>query len=75
MHLEQVAFSPDVVASPDPDARAASPAFLCPQLLLLLLDPAQLGNGIDRGLVSRFIRDGAEIRTLPVGGFTLRWTS
>ena len=69
---EQVALAPDVVAFPF-QVFARRFALLLPTLRLLLLDPASFEMAKTR-IVSRLMRYGAEMRTRPVGGWTLRWT-
>jgi hypothetical protein len=64
--LEQITLAPDIVALAI-QILAWRLAFLCPQLLLLLLDPTSLEMAYTR-IVSRFMRDGAAMRTLPSGG-------
>jgi len=48
-------------------------SLLVAQRLLLLPDPAGLDIA-NRRIVSRLIRIGTESLTLPIGGYTLRWT-
>ena len=71
-HREQVALPPDVMAF---TVQILAWGFACLflEFLLLLFDPTQLGNVVKTRMVSRLIRDGAAIRTLPLGGYTLRW--
>ena len=67
-----VALAPEVMALPI-QVLPRCLALLFPQLPLLLLDPASLEIAKTR-IVSRLIRVGADMRTRPVGGYTLRWT-
>jgi hypothetical protein len=64
-HLEQVASTPDVVALAVEVLASALP-FLVAQLLLLLLDPAELGDGEQPNCVQAHLRRSRDAH--PAGG-------
>ena len=72
MTVEQVALAPDVVAFAVQVFARGFTLLSCSFFCCCLIQPSlEMAN---TRMVSRLIRDGAEMRTRPVGGWTLRWT-
>src|SRR5579872_1033624 len=70
--LEQIALSPDIMAFAVQILARRFTLLLTDVFRCCLIQPSlEIAN---TRMVSTFIRRGAEIRTLPAGGCTLRWT-